>query len=63
VNAILNAMIEDLDRRVGRMLEALHANGIAENSIVIFTIDDGGERLRRYLALQGSEDRVANQGV
>jgi arylsulfatase A-like enzyme len=37
-------MIEAMDRQIGRVLKALHANGLTENTIVIFTSDNGGER-------------------
>lgn len=36
------AMITALDRGVGRVLDALKANGIADNTLVIFTSDNGG---------------------
>ena len=35
-------MIDSLDENVGRLLETLEAEGIAENTIVIFTSDNGG---------------------
>jgi len=38
-------MIEEMDRQIGRVLQALDKNGLTENSIVIFTSDNGGERL------------------
>ena len=37
-------MIQALDLQVGRVLQALNANGLSENTIVIFTSDNGGER-------------------
>ena len=37
-------MISEMDLQIGRVLEALNANGQAENTIVIFTSDNGGER-------------------
>jgi arylsulfatase A-like enzyme len=36
------AMITALDRGVGRVLDALKAHGIADNTLVIFTSDNGG---------------------
>ena len=36
------AMVEALDTNVGRLLAALEASGEAENTIVIFTSDNGG---------------------
>jgi uncharacterized sulfatase len=36
------AMTTALDRGVGRVLDALKANGLSENTLVIFTSDNGG---------------------
>lgn len=36
------AMVESVDEGVGRVLEALERNGLAENTIVIFSSDNGG---------------------
>src|SRR5690606_27448962 len=36
------AMIERMDSAIGRILAALEENGLAENTIVIFTSDNGG---------------------
>jgi arylsulfatase A-like enzyme len=36
------AMVEVMDDNVGRVLDALEANGIADDTIVIFTSDNGG---------------------
>ena len=37
-------MVTQLDAQVGRVLKALETNGIAKDTIVIFTSDNGGER-------------------
>ncbi|MEO0341608.1 MAG: sulfatase, partial [Bacteroidota bacterium] len=36
------AMVHRLDVNVGRIMEALHAQGIAENTLVVFISDNGG---------------------
>ncbi len=36
------AMVEVMDDNVGRVLDALEANGIADDTLVIFTSDNGG---------------------
>ena len=38
-------MLEAMDAAVGRVLNALDKNGLAQNTLVIFTNDNGGERL------------------
>ena len=40
-------MIESIDDGVGRILETLSAQGLSRNTLVIFTNDNGGERLSR----------------
>ncbi len=56
-------MIEDLDLQVGRVLEALHANGIADNTIVIFTSDNGGERFADTWPFTGRKTEFLEGGL
>lgn len=42
VQRTYGAMIRQLDRGIGRVLAALKAQGLAENTLVIFTSDNGG---------------------
>ena len=37
-------MVEQMDAGVGRILDSLSVNGLVNNTIVIFTSDNGGER-------------------
>ena len=41
-NPVYAAMVEAMDRNVGRVLQSLEAAGVANNTIVIFTSDNGG---------------------
>ncbi len=42
-----NAMVERIDDGVGEILDTLDKKGLASNTLVIFTSDNGGERLSR----------------
>jgi arylsulfatase A-like enzyme len=39
------AMLESMDTAIGRVLKALDRNGLTDNTLVVFTNDNGGERL------------------
>jgi arylsulfatase A-like enzyme len=41
-NAVYAAMLEQLDRGIGRVLQAVQTNGLAERTIVVFMSDNGG---------------------
>jgi arylsulfatase A-like enzyme len=42
LNADYASMVEKLDYAVGQLLDALEAKGLAENTLVVFTSDNGG---------------------
>jgi len=56
-------MIEDLDLQVGRVLQALHSNGVAGNTIVIFTSDNGGERFADTWPFTGRKTELLEGGL
>ncbi|MGP1276286.1 MAG: sulfatase [Caulobacterales bacterium] len=47
---VYGAMIRSLDRGIGAVLDALEDNGIADNTIIVFTSDNGGAH---YIGLPG----------
>ena len=56
-------MIQEMDRQIGRVVEALHANGLAENTIVIFTSDNGGERFADTWPFTGRKTELLEGGL
>ena len=56
-------MIEHVDRGVGRILDALDRLGIRDNTIVIFTNDNGGEWLSRNGPLFHHKSSVWEGGI
>jgi arylsulfatase A-like enzyme len=56
-------MIEEMDRQIGRVLEALHKNSLAENTIVIFTSDNGGERFADTWPFTGRKTELLEGGL
>jgi arylsulfatase A-like enzyme len=49
--AIYKAMVERIDRGVGMMLAELEKQGIKDNTLVVFSSDNGGERFSRNAPL------------
>ena len=56
-------MVGELDRQVGRVLEALETAGIANNTIVIFTSDNGGERFADVWPFTGRKTDLLEGGL
>jgi arylsulfatase A-like enzyme len=56
-------MVEEMDLQIGRVLEALRMNSIAENTIVIFTSDNGGERFADTWPFTGRKTELLEGGL
>ena len=56
-------MIEAMDAQIGRVLDALDANGLTENTIVIFTSDNGGERFADTWPFAGKKYDLLEGGL
>ncbi|HEV2571906.1 MAG TPA: sulfatase-like hydrolase/transferase [Beijerinckiaceae bacterium] len=56
-------MMVALDAEVGRVLAALDANGIADNTLVVFTSDNGGERFAKTWPFSGRKTELLEGGV
>jgi arylsulfatase A-like enzyme len=52
-----------MDVQVGRVLQALEDNGISENTIVIFTSDNGGERFADTWPFTGRKTELLEGGL
>ena len=52
-----------MDLQIGRVLEALDANGLADNTIVIFTSDNGGERFADTWPFTGRKTELLEGGL
>ncbi|MGC5332240.1 sulfatase family protein [Micromonospora sp. DT62] len=56
-------LIEEMDAGVGKVLTALADAGRAENTIVVFTSDNGGERWSNNWPLVGEKGDLAEGGI
>lgn len=56
-------MIAAMDREIGRVLDALAAHGLGENTIVIFTSDNGGERFADTWPFTGRKTELLEGGL
>jgi arylsulfatase A-like enzyme len=56
-------MIEAMDAQIGKVLNAVQANHIARNTIVIFTSDNGGERFADTWPFTGRKTELLEGGL
>ena len=60
---IYRKMVERLDYQVGRVLAALKSKGLSEDTIVVFTSDNGGERFSDTWPFTGKKTELLEGGV
>ncbi|HUN40376.1 MAG TPA: sulfatase-like hydrolase/transferase [Acetobacteraceae bacterium] len=56
-------MIEAMDLQIGRVLQALDAHGLSDDTIVIFTSDNGGERFSDTWPFTGIKTELLEGGL
>jgi arylsulfatase A-like enzyme len=57
------AMVQSLDDNIGRVLQTLDASGLASNTIIIFTSDNGGERFSNVWPFSGMKFELLEGGI
>jgi arylsulfatase A-like enzyme len=61
--AVYARMVTALDSAVGRVLRALEDRGLARDTIVIFTSDNGGERFSKTWPFSGQKTELLEGGI
>ena len=56
-------MVRRMDHQIGRIMERLHRLGLAENTIVVFTSDNGGERFSDTWPFSGRKTELLEGGI
>lgn len=56
-------MIHHMDEGIGRVMAALRAQGLADNTLVVFTSDNGGERFSDNWPLVGGKMDLTEGGI
>ena len=56
-------MVEAMDRQIGLILQALEESGQAQNTIVVFTSDNGGERFSNTWPFTGKKSELLEGGL
>ena len=57
------AMVQSMDANIGRILQALDVNRLAQNTIVVFTSDNGGERFSMTWPFSGMKNELLEGGL
>jgi arylsulfatase A-like enzyme len=57
------AMVQSLDANIGRVLQSLDASGLASNTIVVFTSDNGGESFSNLWPFSGMKQELLEGGL
>lgn len=57
------AMVESMDANIGLVLDQLSRSGLTDNTIVVFTSDNGGERFSETWPFTGSKTELLEGGV
>lgn len=56
-------MVTSLDSAIGRILASLQGQGLEQNTIVVFTSDNGGERFSRTWPFSGQKSELLEGGI
>ncbi len=56
-------MIRELDEGIGRVVDALDAGGLGEDTLIVFTSDNGGERFSDNWPLVGGKMDLTEGGI
>ena len=57
------AMVENLDTNIASILEAIDKKGVRDNTLIIFTSDNGGERYSSMMPLRGGKFDLNEGGI
>lgn len=60
---VYQQMIREMDEGIGRVLDALDAAGLGEDTLVVFTSDNGGERFSDNWPLVGGKMDLTEGGI
>ncbi len=57
------AMVTALDEQVGRIVKAVDSHGLAGNTVIVFTSDNGGERFSNTFPFTGRKSELLEGGL